>query len=345
MLNLAIAGVAHIHIPSYVRMLKQRTDVRVVAVWDHDPERAAKYALELKSRPVHRLSEAIQLADALLVCSQTVHHLEVITQIANAGRHLYVEKPLGMNAAESCKIARLIHASEILFQIGYAKRSLAYNRFLRDQIVKGTLGKITRVRASCVHGGALGPKFDHEWRWMTDPALSGGGAFFDLGVHGLDLLIWMFGAVDSVTATMGSALSRYPGCDEFGEGLLRFSSGVVATLAAGWVDLTDIHDLLVWGTEGHACITRDDRLFFKSKNVPGADGIQAWQFTEKVAHPFINFLDALNGSASVELIPAYEAARVDCVMEGFYTAASERRWVTPCNAEIGGDGIAAFARI
>ena len=61
---------------------------------------------------------------------------------------------------------------------------------------------------------------------MTDLKQAGVGAFGDLGTHALDLMLWMLGDVERVTATLQVALGKYrPDCDETGEALFRFSRG------------------------------------------------------------------------------------------------------------------------
>ena len=70
---------------------------------------------------------------------------------------------------------------------------------------------------------------------MTDPKIAGVGAFGDMGTHMLDILMWMFGDVQSATADIKVAVGSYGDTDECGEALFRFNSGVTGTLAAGWV--------------------------------------------------------------------------------------------------------------
>jgi predicted dehydrogenase len=330
MIKLAVMGAAHIHMPGYVQALKERTDVVVTAIWDHDITRAQKYANEMNSCVVVNMIEALQSADSILVCAETDRHLAIVAEAAKLKKHIYLEKPIGLNGSDAREMVKMIESSGVHFQTGFGKRSYGYTRFLREQIAKGVFGKISRVRISCVHGGALRPKFDTEYRWMADPVRSGGGGFFDMGAHGLDLLIWWLGEVESATAAIGSALNRYPNCDEFGEGVLRFKNGVVATLAAGWIDTTDPHDIQIWGTEGHAFITRDDKFYFRSDHVAGADGKLPWtKFPANQQSPFLDFLDTLAGKAEKELITAREAAYVASVMEAMYVGFREEKWVHP----------------
>ena len=59
--------------------------------------------------------------------------------------------------------------------------------------------RVTRVRYSVCHHGAIGGWFDTEWRWMANPTESGCGGFGDLGTHGLDILLWWMGEIESAT--------------------------------------------------------------------------------------------------------------------------------------------------
>ena len=123
----------------------------------------------------------------------------------------------------------------------------------------------------CVLQGA----FDKELGWTVDAKWGALGGFADTGAHALDMLMWLMGDVESVTADIRTVLGHYPNCDEAGQGLLRLSSGVTGTLSAGWVEPENPVALLVAGTKGHAVIF-NDRLYLRTKKVPGADGAHPW---------------------------------------------------------------------
>jgi predicted dehydrogenase len=201
--------------------------------------------------------------------------------------------------------------------------------FLKQQIALGNFGQITRARGSFCHSGSLGGWFDKEWRWMADPKIAGVGAFCDLGTHSLDILMWLLGDVASVTADIKVVTGRYGDCDESGEALLKFKSGVTATLAAGWVDVDNPVSLLISGTEGHAFIVKND-LYFRSNKVPGADGNDPWTKLSKAQPlPLNQFVDAVGGKTGQPLVTPREAAARVSVMEAAYKAARSHSWVRP----------------
>ncbi|MCZ7647076.1 MAG: Gfo/Idh/MocA family oxidoreductase [Planctomycetota bacterium] len=331
MFQVALVGAAHIHTPGFIKRLNARTDVKVSAVWDHDAARAELRAKELNAPAVKDLKAVWNDAGtrAVVIASETDRHADLVQAAAAAKKHLFVEKPLGLGAADAYRMAGAIEQAGVLFQTGYFMRGNPAHLFLKEHLAKGSFGKVTRIRHSNCHSGSLRGIFDTEWRWMADPKIAGCGAFGDLGTHSLDILLWLLGPAERVTADVEVATGRYGDCDEYGEGLLRFAGGAVGSLAAGWVDQANPVSVLISGTEGHAHVD-NGKLYFKSSKVEGATGEQPWTaLPEQLPHAFELFLDAVGGKKDVPLVGAREAAERSAVMEAFYRAAREQTWVSP----------------
>src|SRR3954471_7635812 len=277
MTNLAFLGCAHIHTPGFIKTIKGRKDVIVKTVWDHDAARGQKRADELDARFIGDLKTIIADPEisAAIVCSETNRHEEIVLPAAAAEKDLFVEKPLGFTSRDAYAMADAIDKAGVKYQTGYFQRGTPMNLFLKDEIAKGSFGKITRVRGSNCHTGALGGWFDTEWRWMADPKLAGCGAFGDLGTHSLDIMLWWMGDVTAATAALDKGTGRYGDCDETGEGLMKFKNGAIGTLAAGWVDVANPVAYVISGTEGHAAVI-NNQLFVQSKKIEGADGKTPW---------------------------------------------------------------------
>lgn len=329
--QLALVGGAHIHTPGFIKRLNSRSDVKVKYIWDHDQERAKKSADALRSTVVDDPDQIWAASDieAVVICSETNRHEPLVLAAANAKKHLFVEKPLGIGSADAYKMADAIDRAGVLFQTGYFMRGDPIHLFLRTQIREGNFGKITRIRHTNCHAGSLNGLFDNEWRWMADPTQSGVGGFGDLGTHSLDILMWLMDDVERVTASINVATGRYGDCDEYGEGLINFVSGAVGSLAAGWVDIAHPVNLIISGTEGHA-YAANGSLFFRSNKVKGADGEKPWTDLPKaLPHAFELFLDAISGHDNVPLVSAQEAAARSAVMEALYRGAQQQTWIVP----------------
>jgi predicted dehydrogenase len=331
MKQLGLVGCAHIHTPGFVRNVKSRSDVKIKSVWDHDPARAKKNADDLGATVAADFKTIYADPDiaAVIVCTETNLHEQVVLPAAAAKKNIFVEKPLGFASKDAFAMADAIEKAGVLFQTGYFQRGDGKHLFLKKQIDQGSFGKLTRIRGCNCHSGALGRWFDTDWRWMADPKIAGVGAFGDLGTHALDIMLWLMGEVSSVTAQLDNGTAAYEGCDETGEGLLRFKNGAIGTLAAAWDDVACPVTMIISGTEAHAAII-NGQLHFQSKRVPAFDGTHPVRMSElpaAIPAGLDSFLNAVVGKEGAVLVGAREAAYRSAVMEAMYEGAKGQKWV------------------
>ncbi len=329
-ITLALVGGAHIHAPGFAERMANAPNVTTKYVWDPDSETArARQAVtggEIVDRP-ETIYEDDEV-DGIVICSRTVRHKDLVPPAVHAGKHVFVEKPVGMNGDEARHIARLVNDAGVIFQTGYFMRSSPENLKIRSLIKDGALGDITRLRLSNVHSGAIGGWFDDEWRWMADTSQAGVGAFGDLGSHVMDLLLWFMEGdkPQKCTGYIDTVLNRYPGCDEYGEGMVTFRSGAVATVAGGWVSHANPNQVEISGTEGHLRVT-NNQLYLTIPELD-ADGSEPWtDLPESHDHPLELFFQAVAGATDLPLITADEAALANHVITKIYNAHNAGRWV------------------
>jgi hypothetical protein len=101
--TVALVGCAHIHTPNYVELLKGRKDVRVKLVWDYNDGRARENANALSTQVAKDLGEVWNDKEitAVVICSETNRHHDLILAAAQAGKHIFAEKPMGITGRES----------------------------------------------------------------------------------------------------------------------------------------------------------------------------------------------------------------------------------------------------
>ncbi|HAI12136.1 MAG TPA: gfo/Idh/MocA family oxidoreductase [Phycisphaerales bacterium] len=325
---IAFVGCSHIHVPGFINMLKKVDGVSVKYAWDPEIERAQKWGGEVGAQVVTDLNVIAKDPDikAVVITSKTVEHTALVKKFAKAGKHIFVEKPLGMSAEDAKKQAKMINKAGVLFSTGYFMRSFPINMYAREMIQSGKLGKITRISMSNCHQGSLAGWFDTEWRWMTKPKQSGCGAFGDLGTHILDILLWFMEGdkVKRVTGAIDSATGRYGKVDEYGQGLIRFKSGAVANIAAGWVSNADPYKMDISGTDGELYVEAG-KLLIKTKDMEKAQEVT--DLPDAMPHAFMIFIERIAGISELPVVTADEAALRNKVMEKIYLAARENTWI------------------
>jgi predicted dehydrogenase len=330
MTKMALIGGGHIHTPNFAKILSAADGVEVTHVWDPDPAVAAERQAATGGEVVDSYQAALgDGVDAVVICSQTDLHRELVLATVDAGKHLFVEKPLGIGAKDAREMADAIDQAGVIFQTGYFMRGSPWAQYTHAAVRERRLGQLTRLRLSNAHNGVTAQWLE-DWTWMLDPQRAGVGALGDLGTHVLDLCLWWMEGDPVVAATgaVGTATGRHDNIDEYGEAMLKFDSGAVATLCGGWVDMADPQRMLVSGLDGtlyhqggdlHQVMRGDgrDKQEGVVENLP-----EAWP------HAFNLFLEAVGGKDDVPLVTAQEAAYRSIVMDAVYRGAREGTWAS-----------------
>ncbi len=161
------------------------------AVMDTNPELAeavkkkygAKYAFTNEADLL-----ALDEVEAVYIASPVFCHKAQAMAAMKARKHILLEKPLGITVADSQEIIKACNIANIKLGVGFMMRYHAYHQAMKELIAKGTLGDIVSMRAqfTCWY-----PEIEGAWR--QDKSKSGGGALIDLGVHCIDLLMYISG--------------------------------------------------------------------------------------------------------------------------------------------------------
>lgn len=172
-------------------------DSDIVAVMRRDEEKVRDYAERHAIQRWYTDADAL-LADpavnAVYIATPPHVHLHYVEKSLAAGKMLYVEKPLALNASEARKMAALLEEYGGKLVVAHYRRANPYYLKIKELVQSGVVGKVSRVQLA-IYKEALRaeelrlPKI----QWRLDPAISGGGLFHDLAPHQIDFLIDLFG--------------------------------------------------------------------------------------------------------------------------------------------------------
>jgi predicted dehydrogenase len=193
-----VGGIGNVHVESY----NATGAAEVVALCDNDGARVAAQGERLNIQERYTDYHALLKSDvdAVSICVPNVAHAEVAIAALKAGKHVLLEKPMAMNAAEAAKIQEAAKKSGKVLQLGMSWRHAEQSRVVREYVEKGLLGEIYQMRAVMIRRRGI-PGLGG---WFTTKGLSGGGPLIDLGVHWFDLAMWLTGLWTPTAVSAGN---------------------------------------------------------------------------------------------------------------------------------------------
>jgi predicted dehydrogenase len=186
---------------------------------------------------------------AVVVATLNASLAPITLAAVKAGKHVLVEKPGALNAAQLREIQAAARQTGARVRIGYNHRYHPALQKARELIDAGELGSLMFLRGRYGHGGR--PGYDREWR--ANPKLSGGGELIDQGVHLIDLAGWFLGELPIVE---GHALTYYwdMKVDDNAFLSLRTAAGQTAWLHASCTEWKNLFSLEIYGRDAKIAI-------------------------------------------------------------------------------------------
>jgi len=207
--------------------------------------------------------------DAVYIAVPNKFHVPLAIQALKAGKHVLLEKPFAMNLAEAQEAAAVAKKMGKVLTLGMNQRFEKAPQSIKALVERGDLGDIYHIKAYWMRRSGI-PKLG---TWFGNKALAGAGALYDIGVHYLDLALYLLGnfepiSVSGATYTKFGHLGLGEGgwgksdkenllfdVDDFATGLIRFSNGVSVSLDVSWACHAEDHDradVQLYGTKGGA---------------------------------------------------------------------------------------------
>ncbi|MEO7412981.1 MAG: Gfo/Idh/MocA family oxidoreductase [Opitutaceae bacterium] len=197
----------------------------------------------------HRPALADKNLDAVIVSTLNASLATIALDAVRAGKHVLIEKPGGLSAAQLAEIQTAATQSGSKVRLGYNHRFHPALQKARALIDAGAVGPLMFLRARYGHGGRKG--YDREWR--ADAKLSGGGELIDQGVHLIDLAGWFLGEFPIVE---GHATTSFwdMKVDDNAFLSLRTGSGQTAWLHVSCTEWKNLFSLEIYGRDGKIAI-------------------------------------------------------------------------------------------
>lgn len=200
MINWGIIGCGNVTEVKSGPAFNKVKDSRLIAVMRRNKTLADDYARRHNVPKVY--SDANDLINdndinAVYIATPPGSHMEYALAVIKAGKPVYIEKPMAVNYAECLKINEAALKYNVPVFVAYYRRALPGFLKVKDLIESGSIGKVRFIHIQLFKAPTNEEKAG-ILPWRVDPALSGGGHFFDLACHQLDYFDYLFGTVQKV---------------------------------------------------------------------------------------------------------------------------------------------------
>jgi len=196
--------------------------------------------------------------DAVVLATPHSMHTEQIVAAARAGKHVFTEKPLGLTAEHSAAAVKACAEHKVTLAVGYNWRFQPALQEIKRMFADGRLGKLLHIE-----GNFCGPSVYRfgRYHWRQDRDEAPGGGMTGRGVHVVDAMLYLAGAIDQVYA-QSFRLAQDFGVDDTTSMLFRFKNGTTGYLGTiiasaetwrmqvfgskGWAEVGDVEHLTTW---------------------------------------------------------------------------------------------------
>lgn len=237
-----------------------------ISMHDLNQENLIKLCKQFSYIPENDLDEALKknYYDAVIICTPTSFHLEHAKHAANAGCHIFIEKPISNNLDGLLEFQEFVEKKQIITLVGCNFRFHPGMKKIHTLIAEGVIGKIISARSQF---GQYLPDW-HPWadyrNSYSAQKVQGGGVILDR-IHEIDYMRWLFGEVTEVTAMVDHLSQLEIDTEDVAEILMKFKNGSIGSIHLDYIR----------------------RIYDASLEIIGENGIIRWKFQDHFVEWYI----------------------------------------------------------
>lgn len=218
MLKAGVLGAGHLG-KIHLRLLKDSEKYELVGFFDADKENAAKVEREFGYHSFSTMEALIEAADMVVIATPTISHFDCAKKVIEAGKHIFLEKPIAQSVEEAEKIREMVRIHKVRGQVGQVER---YNPAFMS-----------------IHDKIHNPMFIETHRLAEfNPRGTDVSVVLDLMIHDIDIILSVVKSkVKSVSSSGVSVISETP---DIANARIEFENGCVANLTASRISLKNM---------------------------------------------------------------------------------------------------------
>jgi predicted dehydrogenase len=230
--------------------IKRSDQMEIVACFTRSADKRQAFANKYGCRAAASYEEILEDRSIAGIINTTPNnvHLETTRQAAEAGKHVFLDKPIANTVKEGMEIAEVCRKAGVVLALGYQRRREHHFRWIKSEIDAGRFGKL--VQAECnISRDRLG-QFDlSSWRYTA--AGMPGGVMLQIGIHYVDVLEFLMGPIKSVSARLAQLV--LPGDNpDVANMILQHENNALSNLTASYASASEFYMMNIYGKEASA---------------------------------------------------------------------------------------------
>ncbi len=293
----------------------------ITACYSRSEEKRAAFAAKYGCRAVPSYEAILADKDIEAVINTTPNgvHLETTRAAADAGKHVFLDKPIANTVSDGRRITELCRKAGVVLALGYQRRRESQFRWIKRQIDEGLFGKLVNAEAN-ISRDRLGKIDLGSWRYQA--AGMPGGVMLQIGIHYTDVLDYLIGPVKAVSGQFARLV--LPGDNpDVASLVLEHENGALSTLNASYASASEYYLMNIYGKEATAYYDIFEGLRMlkrgeeKPVKVPFAN-------KDTIAEELEEFADAIQGDGAPEVGGEYATTSLAVIRAGILSAREGR---------------------
>ncbi len=266
-LRVGMISWAHVHAEFRAKALKELPGTKIVAISDDNEQRGRSAAQRFGvSEFIADWRDLVRRddIDVVMVHSENSRHVDQVVAAAEAGKHVFCEKPVATSVADAEKMVKAVEEADVEGTAAFVSRFSKEASRAKAVVDSGLLGTVIHTRSFIGLSGIreIGCPPDMAG-WMEDPVLGGRGAWIDEGSHGIDLVRWLVGDIVRVAAMTANRAKPQLKVDDIGTAIFTYANGALGEISTAWSMAVEIgmRNLLeIYGTNGTLIVRATDQF-------------------------------------------------------------------------------------
>jgi predicted dehydrogenase len=297
--------------------------IKVVSCFTRDEGKRGTFAAKYGIRQAKTYDELLKDSEVegVVLCTPHTLHAEHTIAAAQAGKHVFVEKPYTLKAADGIKGAAACRKAGVVLAVGHSRRRQPTNRKLKAMLEAKELGTVAQAECNLSAGAVMGYK---PGLWRASRVESPAGAMTGMGVHHVDTLQYLLGPVARVMA-MSKRIAAPVDLEDATVIALEFERGPVGLLGTAFC-IPKVLYLNVYGTEANVYTEGEGAKLFVQKKGTEEKVPVPMQPVDILREELEDFARAARGQGTYDVTPD-DAIRVVAVLEAVGRSAETGRAV------------------